>query len=401
MLRDRSIVVFSDDWGRHPSSCQHLFRKIAPFNRVLWVETIGLRRPRLTAYDLRRVGEKLRGWIAPKLGRVAGAGFAKGGERPWCEQPPTLVRYSPPMHPFYGNRPGAAANDVLLRRLVRRKIESLRMDRPLLVTTVPNAVGLVGHLGERASVYYCVDDFEAWPGYEATAIRAMENELVGKVDALVATAVELERKRARPGLRTMVLPHGVDVAMFAKGGPEPFELRGFARPRVLSLGLFDERIDAGLVAAVARQRPSWSFLFVGPRTAPRGPLDDLPNVHVLPKIGYREVPAWLANVDVLVIPYVRNAQTDTINPLKLRELLASGTPVAATALPEIVRAGGDLVPTGDDPESFARALDRALAARDDAAVRRALVAKDDWAERAEAFCAFLEPLFGDPPILPR
>lgn len=381
-------MVFSDDWGRHPSSCQHLFRKIAPHNRVLWVETIGLRRPRLTAYDLKRVGEKLRGWA----GRAGGGG--RGAGEPWCEQPPTLHRYSPPMHPFYGNLPGALANDLLLRRLVRRKLDSLGMRAPLLVTTVPNAVGLVGHLGERASVYYCVDDFEAWPGYEATAIRAMEDRLVGRVDALVATAVELERKRARPGLRTTVLPHGVDVAMFAKGGPEPFELRGFARPRILSIGLLDERIDAELVAGVARRHPDWTFLFVGPRTAPRNALDELGNVHVLPPIGYREVPAWLANVEVLTIPYVRNAQTDTINPLKLRELLASGTPVATTALPEIVRACGDLVPTGDTVDDLERAIVRALAARDDAAQRRALVAKDDWSARAEDFCAFLEPLFG-------
>ena len=42
-----SFIVFSDDWGRHPSSCQHLFRRLLPRYRTFWVNTIGMRRPRL------------------------------------------------------------------------------------------------------------------------------------------------------------------------------------------------------------------------------------------------------------------------------------------------------------------------------------------------------------------
>ncbi|MSP72677.1 MAG: hypothetical protein EXR76_10970 [Myxococcales bacterium] len=52
------FIVFSDDWGRHPSSCQHLFRHIALEHRVLWVETVGLRPPLLTRADLCRAAEK-------------------------------------------------------------------------------------------------------------------------------------------------------------------------------------------------------------------------------------------------------------------------------------------------------------------------------------------------------
>ena len=48
------FVVFADDWGRHPSSCQHLFRRIVPHAQVLWVNTIGLRVPRLNVHDIAR-----------------------------------------------------------------------------------------------------------------------------------------------------------------------------------------------------------------------------------------------------------------------------------------------------------------------------------------------------------
>lgn len=376
------FIVFSDDWGRHPSSSQHLFRRMPPGSRVLWVETIGLRAPRLTAYDLKRVGEKLRGWVAPG---------AAPATPPWCETPEGLTRYAPPMHPFYGSRAGAAVNDALLRRLVRRRAEALGLRSPLLVTTVPNVCGLVGHLGERATVYYCVDDFGTWPGYAANAIRAMEARLVASADALVVTAAALGVARARPGLPVLSLPHGVDVAMFAAGAgaPPPPALAALPRPLLLSLGLYDDRLDAALLAAVLDAHPTWHLALVGNRTAPPNALDTHPRAHVLPGVPYAQVPACLAAADCLLIPYVRNAQTDTINPLKLREFLASGRPVAATALPEIVQACGDLVPTGDGPAAFGAAIERALALPPAQAVdRRKRVEPDGWDARAATFFAF-------------
>ena len=63
MRRRQTFVVFADDWGRHPSSCQHLFRRIAPHHRVVWVNTIGTRTPTLSRADLARAAEKLREWM--------------------------------------------------------------------------------------------------------------------------------------------------------------------------------------------------------------------------------------------------------------------------------------------------------------------------------------------------
>ena len=375
------FVVFSDDWGRHPSSSQHLFRRAPPGARVLWVETIGLRAPRLTAYDARRIAEKLHGWLAP------GAG---AGEAPWCETPPGLVRYAPPMHPFYGSRLGAASNDLLLRRLVRRRIQTLGLHDPVLVTTVPNVCGLVGHLGERATVYYCVDDFETWPGYAAAPIRSMEDRLVSRADALVVTAAALGERRGRPGLPCLALPHGVDVDLFAAGGDPPPALRALPRPLLLSSGLYDARVDTALLAAVLEANPAWHLALVGRRTAGPNVLDAHPRVHVLPGVRYGEVPACLAAADCLLIPYVRNPQTDSINPLKLREFLATGRPVAATALPEIVSAFGDLVPTGDGAVAFGEAIRRALSLPPGDAARRVdRVRPDGWDTRADAFFDFV------------
>ena len=42
------LLVFADDWGRHPSSCQHLISRLLDRHRVAWVNTVGMRPPRLT-----------------------------------------------------------------------------------------------------------------------------------------------------------------------------------------------------------------------------------------------------------------------------------------------------------------------------------------------------------------
>lgn len=87
---------------------------------------------------------------------------------------------------------------------------------------------------------------------------------------------------------------------------------------------------------------------------------------------------------------MRNAQTDTINPLKLRELLSSGRPIAATGLPEIVRAYGPLVPTGDGVASFIVAIEAALGSGpEDAARRQAAVAGDDCGVKAKTLLDFI------------
>ncbi|MGN4982985.1 glycosyltransferase family 1 protein, partial [Aeromonas dhakensis] len=53
------LVVLGEDWGQHPSSTQHLIKRLLPDYRVLWVNSIGLRRPRLNVRDLGRLGRKL------------------------------------------------------------------------------------------------------------------------------------------------------------------------------------------------------------------------------------------------------------------------------------------------------------------------------------------------------
>jgi hypothetical protein len=264
-------------------------------------------------------------------------------------------------------------------------------DPPILVTTIPNAAGLVGQLGEAASIYYCVDEFSEWPGADRKTMLEMEADLLQRVDLVAATSDTLFEGKSAVHPRVRLLRHGVDWERFQRGaGTVPVALEALPRPRFGFTGLVDERIDTELVGRLAAARPDASFVFVGPRQLGPGPLDTAPNVHFLPAVPYDDVPAVVAAFDVAALPYVESRLTESINPLKLREFLASGVPVVATPLPE-VRRYGEFVEAPRDFDGWKVALDRALAeGRSRAAARSASVRAEGWDQRAEKFSRLCE-----------
>jgi glycosyltransferase involved in cell wall biosynthesis len=255
------------------------------------------------------------------------------------------------------------------------------MKAPILVITVPIAAGVIGQLGESQSIYYRVDDFTLWPGYAARAIRQLERgRLLPRASALMFSADALDvADFSGPRLR---LDHGVELSHFSARGERPPGVPSTAF--ALFAGRVDERLDRRLLEA--------SPIPVVVLGDDRGlPLPAAVSKH--PPVPYSQLPDWLHAAAVLLLPYGRSALTDTIQPLKLREYLATGRPIASTRMPEVERICGDLVEYGDSPDAFGDAIGRALReGRKGPKRRRAVVEGDDWAGRAALFCSFIEGL---------
>src|SRR5206468_2535167 len=105
-LETTPLLVFADDWGRHPSSCQHLIRHLLDRRAVDWVNTIGTRRPRLDLATLRRAVGKVWDWLRPR--RAASA------------LPDNLRVHSPRMWPSFASGLARGLNRRLLRRQLGR-----------------------------------------------------------------------------------------------------------------------------------------------------------------------------------------------------------------------------------------------------------------------------------------
>jgi glycosyltransferase involved in cell wall biosynthesis len=335
---------------------------------VLYVETTGLRGA--GRGDLTRLLRRLRRGIA---------GRYRAESNVWV--------FSPLAVPLSGPDAVRKLNRMILRDSILGQVRDLGLLKPLLLTSLPTAASLdlVGHLGEVASVYDCMDDLTAVPLVDPSIGRT-EAELVNRVDVVVTASEELRRLKAGLGPHMVVIGQGVDPAHFAGPTICPPELSRLPRPLLLFVGGVDDRLDFELVEAVARRRPDWSILLLGPELYVRAAQHlDSPNVHRLGRRSFGDLPAYVQAADVCLVPYRDTAWARACNPVKVLEYLAAGRPVVSTDVPA-VRAYEPFVRIACDPDSFVAAVEAALHEDDPGhqEARRARARGDTWATRADA-----------------
>jgi len=357
MLQGRDIVcVGFADWDTELWTNQHhLMSRLARENRVLFVESLGLRQPQLAGKDLRRIARRLRRGLAPP--RAADGLHVLS---------PLVI----PLHRFALVR---ALNRQLLPLLVRRAVRRLKMHRPILWAYVPQAEALLHALDPSLVVYHCVDDIAAQPGIDAASFRAAEERFATRADLVLASAPSLARRMRALNRNVLDAPNVADTALFARAlepGPVDPEIDALPRPRIVFTGaVVATKLDVPLLVQVARRRPQWSFALVGP-VGPGDPRTDVsalaaePNIHLLGRRAYEQLPDVLRGADAGLIPYARNELTDGIFPMKVYEYLAAGLPVVATELPSL--AAVPEVARAADAAGLVALLDDALAHDDPA-----------------------------------
>jgi len=327
VAQQSSFIVFSDDWGEHPSSCQHIFRNIPDEYRVLWVNTIGMRNPTLTIGDVKKIFFK-------SLRMFRGL-FENRRE---VDLPTNFYVIQPPQLPFSNIPLIRWINRTLVCSSLKKYVAAMEITSPIIVATAPNACDYIGQLGEEKVVYYCVDDFTEWPGLEKELVRSMEEELIRKTDVFIATSDELYEKLSTGGKEVHLLTHGVDYKFFRKKvDQEHYLLQDIPKPRVGYFGLFDKRSDQDLIVGLADRMPDISFVITGNVEVDTSRLKEKKNIFFTGSIPYSELPDMACGWEVCILPYRINKLTDAIQPLKLKEYLATGKPVISTPIKEAVK----------------------------------------------------------------
>ena len=379
------MLVFGEDWGQHPSSTQHLIQQLHPQLSILWINSIGLRRPRLNGSDL------LRAW--QKLGRMLVSS-------PTTEPQHCLLADTPKIiNPRAVSWPSSRLARLISQRLLSQQLKALlnhqtsqAKQRPILWTSLPSAVDMVGQLNERATVYYCCDDFSALEGVDHQPVARMEQQLVDKSQLVVVTSKKLASKF--PGHKTFLLPHGVDTQLFSSPCPAAAEIDS-KTPTAGFYGSIASWLDQQLMAELARLLPHWKFLLIGPVKTNVDLLLSQPNIQLLGPKPHSSLPSYSQHWDASLLPFVDNRQIAAANPLKLREYLAAGSPVVSSDFPAL-DGYRDLVKVRSSAAGFAQALRQIQAAKsrdqDNRVMRQQRVSQESWQARAQALKAQLEQL---------
>jgi glycosyltransferase involved in cell wall biosynthesis len=375
-LEGRDIVcIGTADWVTElPINQHHLMRRLAARNRVLFVESLGLRRPQLASRDLRRIGRRL----------------ARGlrGARPVDG----LHVLSPLVLPFHGSDSVRALNRRLLRFQVGRAAGRLDLRRPILWAYAPQAEAVLEVLDPELVVYHCVDDVASQKGVDAESFRAAERRFAARADLVLASAPALDERMRSLSANVLYAPNVADTGLFATAlepGPVDAAIEALPRPRLVFQGaIVATKLDLGLLAELARLRPGWSVVLVGPVGAgdPGGDLSQLDRAANIHMVGPREataLPAVLRGADAGLIPYAINDLTRSVFPMKVYEYLAAGLPVFTTPLPALNDV--EAVEVVNDAGELVAAVERELSV--DSAERRAersrAAAANSWEARIE------------------
>lgn len=388
------VCVSVMDW-EHPfqSSRHHLMRELSRRHRVLFVDN-----------QVNPIRALARWRERPMRGTCARWSKLTANPRPlgpnlWGYTPPPVV----PMGRLTQPRAFAAAyalNQAVLKAGVRRACGALGFERPLLWISfnVLSSESLIGALNERLVIYHCTDEIGAMADTSVFAPE-IERRLLARADLVFASSRQLAEDKAFASSRCHFVPNGADITHFEKAldptlAPHPCLAEARSSVRLGFCGHMEERFDFALVGAVALARPEWTFFLAGPvspsRRAEAKDLAALPNVRFVGLLPRAELPAFLAGVDVALIPFVHSAQTRAIYPLKLNEYLAAGKPVVATPFADLTDFA-DRIGLADGPVAFEAAIARSLAEESPLkqAERVALAATNGWAGRAAAMEALI------------
>jgi glycosyltransferase involved in cell wall biosynthesis len=228
-------------------------------------------------------------------------------------------------------------------------------------------------------VYDCMDELAAFK-FAPQSIKELEKELLKKADVVFTGGQSLyeAKKHQHP------FPSSIDKKHFGSARKlRTVPTNAKAKQDNISLGFYgviDERFDIELIRGIADARPNWKIVLIGPvvKIDP-AQLPKNENIIYLGAKSYDELPAYLAEWDFALIPFLLNESTRFISPTKTPEYLAAGVPVVSTAIRDVVNPYGKmkLVKIANNADDFVMEIEDQLQ----------YIEKDNWIKKVDEFLA--------------
>lgn len=374
-MQGKAIIIFASGYDAPPTSKHHVAHILAQDNKVIWVNYHASRAPSASASDIL--------YIFKKLIQVF---------RGTREVRKNLFVVTPFVIPLPGSKLAKWFNKKLLIHKLRKLARKHCGDGLQVWSFAPDVAYLIDGLVPEKVLYYCVDDFAHFTGYDTQQVVADEKALMARANLTVTTSQVLYDARCKGDNKTILVPHGVDYQHFAKACDEqlaiPSDLADIPEPRIGFFGLIRDWVDLKTLAVVAKRKPSWQFVLLGDSTIPLDDYRNIENMHFLGRKSYEELPAYCSGFDVGLIPFVNNELTKAVNPIKLREYLSAALPVVSSPMDEVEKyARQGLARIAKTPEDYINSIQCSL---NDTKERRIgysrAMREETWPAKVEMIC---------------
>jgi glycosyltransferase involved in cell wall biosynthesis len=252
-----------------------------------------------------------------------------------------------------GDAPGFHDDHLpALQRLIAEAMREEAISDYWIWFYTPMALPLATGLHPRGVVYDCMDELTAFKNAPRQLIQR-ENALFKMADLVFTGGRSIYNAKRSRHPDVHCFPSSVDAKHFSRSSQDHPLQAGLPRPRLGYCGVIDERINLDLIDAIAKGRPEWQLVMVGP-TVKIDPaaLPRRANIHWLGQQGYDDLPSFISGWDVCLMPFALNEATRYISPTKTLEYMACGRPSVSTSIRDVVEPYGHLVNIADTPEGF-------------------------------------------------
>jgi glycosyltransferase involved in cell wall biosynthesis len=358
------VALVPDDWGDTVTVRHQVLSRLAKYYKIVWIGR----------------ARNWRTFLSPSSARFLAA------DR-WSEPTPSMeVLTSGWLHPNF-HRPAWLSRASLRSRLslARERLLGRGATRIALYLWRDEFAGALDLVDHDFSCYDIDDEYSFSDTDRPNSPQEMN--LLRRVDQVIIHSSALFDKKGGVNPNTALIPNGVDFQLFSTPHQEPPDIARIAHPRVGYAGVIKRQLDLDLLLRLARVRPQWSFVLVGPVGNVEGKeqqiatLRQMSNVHFVGGKPVHDLPAYVQHFDVCMMCYDVNDYTKYIFPLKLNEYLASGRPTVSSPIAAVRRFAHVVKIAGNDSEWLAAielALGEAVSDRSAAQARQAVAQASDW-----------------------
>ncbi len=288
-------------------------------------------------------------------------------------------------------------NKKILIKLLARNIRSRGIKNPVIWTylATSTAIKLIDDLKPKTLIYDCVFDAPIHPASPKDIVES-ENKLIKSADIVFTDNHYLYNKCININPKTHIINPGVDFNLFAlteniKNKELLFDVK---KPIICFFGGIDEiRIDLGLIRYIARNKPNWSILLLGPVIKTNIEILKLPNIFFKGTVKHEELPLYLKETDVLILPYKIIPFSRSIFPAKIFECFATSKPIVATPLEEL-SLFKEIIKIAQTKEDFLKGIEDSLMLDDQKSKNARLkIARDNsWDTKFQEITKIMESI---------
>ena len=170
----------------------------------------------------------------------------------------------------------------------------LGMKLPYMFVFSENWHDYVINMKRKKLVYYTVDEQASFSGLDGQRFIEMDKKLNQAADVIFCSARTLYDKNIKTNINTHYMPHGVSYSLFSStlepGTQIASDIKDIPHPIYLCFGhISHDWVDKDLVKFLAKERPNYSWVYVGRYSMDENEFKDHANIHLLGEKEFDEL----------------------------------------------------------------------------------------------------------------